>query len=382
MPRHSRRASFFKSLTMNRLIKSLYFCAIIAGTCFATACSDDNDAPQTELSKPVEIAAAGETSFTLYSTDGTVRIPLTVSNATEELEAEQFTLTADSAPDGFAAKVESLEAEGEIYVVTASYSLTGANSATANLTLGYAGTEAAVPVTITCYDAFRAASSFVSNGCIGSITLSRNPEVELPETIDAAISAVTFSGTHAAELQTLKTEGMETLFEVSDTFSLSEEETATGYAEVPVALTLKSGDCEYTVPGTVRVCAARVVAPETVTADETRHIWMLPDELISLGMDKTGDMVSLIGRKAEYYFARKGEPLKPIKESGFEVTGAAGERHHWVDETQEEFIYPAIYLMKADRLPAGEYIFVAHLKKLKDNTDDNRWVDIVMPVSK
>lgn len=358
-------------------------------TCIVfNACSDDDE---TAVASPGKITATGVTEFVSYSMRGVVRIPVTVENPEVMPEPGMFRylnytesgsedLTRSQEINIFA--IQSVEqGEGGGYVLIAEYNNSILTSREVTCTLAYEGTNTSIPIKLTCYDALRMITTHLGAGLSGLLKFEKNENAYVPGGIpdDLTVTQLQVLGDHAKDVSfEVDKQGTCVHITLSDNFEFTPEEEQWGYSGFILQATMSNGDVTFYLNNALHICPSSIMDTETIPADEVKHNWYVEEAAKALGMDadEAGNII-LKDRPIEYYIARKGEPLVPVDE--FDVSIFPGKSSH--HENEETVYHPVILLSGVNNLPSGEYVFVAHVKKLTDE-NNSRYVDIRMPFVK
>lgn len=375
------KKSFYQAVC---LLFSLALCAGVA------SCSD-NDEPSEPT--PGKITATGQTVFTSQTMKGTVHIPVTVENPECVPVAEDFVFLDFSdnyeidLDDGSKAgnlkpgvTVAAVERNGDAgFVIAMEYDYSGYTSASASFTLGYRDTATAIPVTIHCRNAMTLAVTHLVPGAAGKLTLEINPDAGSSGTEECDLTVITLKAqTHQSDISIeVDQDGTCVHLYLDKAFEFTAEEKAKGYATVLMEATLKddSNGHTFTVGTNLHVCPSARTETITLSADTHSYKWKVDDLAETLGMNKAEDgNLYLVNRNAEFYIARKGEPLVPVAQHQPVVYGG------WGSQLTPE-PYATCNLLGISLLEPGEYIYVVHMKK--DNTSDSgEYVDFVFPFVK
>lgn len=385
------------NMKMNEL-RAKARCLLLAGVLCAgfAACSDDDD----ESAKtPGMITATGDAVSVSYIVKGAVLIPVNVENREVELSPDKFTYdnfsvteetsmeerAGDSMKSPVVTAVE--KGEGSDYVLVLDYDYTGCTSCRVSFTLGYQGTGTAIPVSITLEDVIREMKvSHLLSGMSGQLMWNTNGEPDPDHVFD--IVSLKGTGAHADNISLRKIDH-EYAVDLDDLFEFTPEETAQGYAAIPVRVVMKSGNGNlFLLNTTFTVCPSRIMEPVTIKADDVSYVWDVKAEAEALGLDKDDNgYIILKDRDVTFYLGSKTGSLNELKNYGFNLFPSTGGA--WTygqdEETGDVVITsysPIIKLLALKNLPAGEYEFIAHVKRLHHDIDDKQYVDIRMPIVK
>lgn len=394
---------------------------LIFAACMSfAACSDDDDnGLQEKDDNPGILTPTRDTSLKGYALRGAVVLPIDAENAGVDLKTSKFTfeyfsLIGEKNPD----ETETTKAgdgvvvvpsivpivtiekrEGSDYTLVLSYDYSKYASCRVSFILGYEGTDTSIPVVIDVVDYVREMSvSHLATGMKGELSWEINPKYGvLPPEGFAGLQDLKGSGEHAENLSFEKLKYEYTLG-LDDLFEFTSAETEAGQASIPAqAIWATSDGSEFRTYATFTVCPSRIMEPVTINInedddpgyaeedDDPGYSWEVKKEAEELGMDKDADgNLTFSDRKAEFYVAGKDGVLDDVKYFGYKIFPLIGTM--WditVDEETGKVINtnprPIIQLRILENLPAGEYVLVAHIKKLVGDPEDNQYVDFRMP---
>lgn len=362
---------------------------IVLLTCIVFNACSDKDEPA--VVPPIKITATGGTEFVSYSMHGLIRIPVTVENSEVKPEPEKFRYL-DYAETGIEDlsrsqektifSIQSVEqGEGGGYVLIAEYNYPTYTSMVATCTLTYEGTNTSIPLKLTCYDALHMTTTHLGAGLSGLLKFEENEEAYVPGGIpdDLTVTAIQVLDNRDKDvsLEIDKTNNCVHIT-LNENFKFTPEEEERGYSSLMLQATMSNGVVTFYLNNALKICPSSILNTETISTDEVKYNWYVEEAAKALGMDadETGNII-LTNRPIEYYIARKGEPLVPTKEFDVSLFPSKG----GVYENDGIVYFPVISLHGINNLPSGEYVFVAHAKKLMDE-NDNQYVDIRMPFVK
>ncbi|WP_287678608.1 hypothetical protein [Bacteroides sp.] len=369
------------------ILRSLFFTSMI-GMCLI-ACNGENELEDGN-NTPGIITAQKDVTLMSYAVSGAILLPINVENSGVELSKDNFTYdnfsitTMASVEDEEEIKFEdklklpvlSVEkGEGNSNVLVFGYDFTGYTSCSISFTLGYAGTETSIPVSIKIEDDLKNVNvSHIGAGMNGLLTW--NSDFDSSEEPQYDFLALKGTGLHANNISFKNLDG-EDIVMLDDNFEFTTEELGQGYASIPVEADFqcKNGST-FRIYTSFSVCASCVLSPVTIGRESRSYIWKVEEEAEFLGMDKNNyDYIWFMGREYEFYISTKGGYLKPARE--YSVISSIGD-----SGTVGEKQIPYIKLELLNKLSPGEYMLVAHIKKLLRNPDDKQYVDFCIPFVK
>ncbi len=362
-----------------------------------TACSDD-DEPRESGNNPGVITAMGDAALTGYAMSGTVSLPIKAEHPDATLSSEKFryrniSISYDE-PIGSEAAIQSslkqpsmsvVKQDGtDNYVLEFTYNYKEYASCQVSFTLGYEGTDTAIPVSIDIEDVLRKVTvGHLGAGLSEQLEWNLNPEPGIPYV--CKLISLKATGEHAENIS-FKTmddgtgSPIEYVVRLDNSFKFTPDETAQGHASIPVQTEWEcdNGD-KFLFYDTLDVCPSCTVEQTVIGKEEVRHTWEVPEEAEALGMDKDeyGNIL-LRDREKEFYITTKDGCLSPVNDFEYSLYPGVGFKP---GSGENEFI-PTLALTGLNDLPAGEYIFVAHIKKLLNDPNDRQYVDFHIPFVK
>ena len=357
---------------------------------------------------PGKITSIGSSSLKSYAITGAVALRVNAENHDVDPDPgkftfENFSITGEQHLDSNTKTTEkdsvpmvtSIEkGERNDYVLVLGYDYTGYASCRVSFTLGYEGTSTSIPVSIDVVDYVRDIKvSHLATGMKGAVSYEINSDYgELSPNEFNGLQDLKGIGTHADNLSFQELQ-QEYAVGLDDLFEFTYDEIEAGYASIPVqAIWACDNGSEFRTYANFTVCPSRIMEKVTVDVkeedDDPKYTWEVKKETEELGMDKDADgNISFNDRDAEFYIAGKEGILDDVRYFSYKISPLLANASNFeVDEETGKVTFtntrPVIELRLLDNLPAGEYVLVAHVKKLAGVPEDKQYVDIHMPLVK
>lgn len=382
--------------TRNFLNRWCFFMLIaLIGTTF-TACSDDDDKDDTPPYSPGTITAT-QSAFTCYSMEGTIQIPVQVSNPDCTIDPALFgfsnySLQGSSPIDGIRAlapseqflRITNVEPDGKGgYILSAEFAYPSYEYITVKATLTYKDTHTAIPIKQECYDAFRITAGHIGAGLMSELRFDVNEDnAFLPADIKEALAHLTLTslkavGAHADNVTFKYMDNGKGFIVLNNSFGLTPQEVQAGGAEVKISAEMIGEATTIKLGGTLKACPFRTLDPVTFSDEDLKWNWAVEEAFEQLGVEMI-DGEKINKNDLTFYVAMKDKPLVDMDDLGEDVNIFSNTS---VEYENGEYVHTCIGLMGMNTLQPGNYVLVAHLKKSLDENDD-KFVDIQMPFTK